>query len=335
MIARSTLWILIAMLAHPQGARRAPVVMMPVPDAAWWLVRKAGAQAGAGDPIAVKRAASVAHQSGELRVSAVVGGERAESLLVAGANRLLLGTSPFLGTSPGDRDAYLARACWFNGQGVPVRRILLLESRLTEPSVEVAKSLLAAQRDFDLADAAALEKHGQAHGASIDRELQVGQAHYSVVVVAPSDAWPEASLDILQDFIVGGGKVVFLGRQPLSIQRLLLRTGVVRVSDSPEDIERGLNFAISRDFHVSEVTGGSEVLDAPLPNIRYQHRQDARRHYFYVANLDPEHAVTVRLGMVVSGAIEEWDLVTGRITPLRMPVKEIPAGGSVAMVVVK
>jgi hypothetical protein len=320
---RSTLWILIALLAHAQGRHAPP--MMPVPDAAWRPMTKAGPQGGASDEIAVTRAASAAHQSGELRVVGVVGGERPEALLAAGANQLVFPQ----GLKAGEKEDYLARSSWFNGQGVPVRGILLLESRLTAPSVEVAKSLLAAQRDFDMADAAALEKHGQ----SVDRELQIGSARYPVVVVAPSDSWPEASLDILQDFIVSGGKVVFLGRQPLSIQRLLLRTGVVRVSESPEDIERGLNFAAVRDFHVSEVTGGSEVLDAAMPNIRYQHRQAARRHYFYVVNLDLDHAVTVRLGMVAQGAIEEWDLWTGRITPLRVPVKEIPPRGSVAIVV--
>ena len=322
---RSTLWTLIALLAPPQG-RRGPA-MMPVPDAAWRPVTKAGAQSGPSDAIAVKRASSMAHQSGESRVPAIIGGDPPEALLAAGANQLIFP----LGLKPGAKDDYLTRSSWFNGQGVAVRSILLLESRLAAPSVEVAKALLASQRDFDLADAATLEKHGQ----TLESELQIGQARYPVLVVAPSDFWPETSLDILQDFIVGGGKVIFLGRQPLSIQRLLLRSGVVRVSESPEDIERGLNFAGARDFHITEMENGTALIEGPLPKIRYQHRQDARRHYLYVVNRDPDHPVTARMGLGVSNAIEEWDLWTGKIAPLRVPVKEIPAGGSLALVVLK
>ena len=207
-----------------------------------------------------------------------------------------------------------------------MRQVLLLESRLTEPSVAVAQAMLTMQRDFDIAGSATLEKLGQ----TLDNELQLGSAHYRTVLVAPSDAWPEPTLDILQDFIVGGGRVVFLGRQPLAIQRLLLRTGVVRVSESPEDIDRGLNSASNRDVRITRCGGGAAV-----PSIRYQHRVDDRHHYYYLANLDPDNAVTVRLGVGAEGIVEEWDLWTGRVTQLHLSLKEIPAGGAIALVVAK
>ena len=50
---------------------------------------KPGSQSGPGDAIAVKRAASLANQSGTLRILAVIGGERPEALLAAGANQLV------------------------------------------------------------------------------------------------------------------------------------------------------------------------------------------------------------------------------------------------------
>lgn len=158
----------------------------------------------------------------------------------------------------------------------------------------------------------------------------MGEARYRAILISPSDFWPENALDVLLDYITGGGRVVFLGRQPLSIQRLLFRSGVVRVSNAPEDIERGVSYAVGRDFHATLGDTGEAA-----PGILYQHRADARRDYYFVVNTDRENAVSVRLGVSVGGAIEEWDLQTGRVTPLRVLAKEIPAGGSVAIVAVK
>src|SRR5262249_34666660 len=98
--------------------------------------------------------------------------------------------------------------------------------RLKDQTLAVAATLLERQHDFDFAIPEAVQ---QAHP---DRDtLQVGEVRYRAVLMAPSDFWPEEALDVLLDYIKGGGKVVFLGRQPLSIQRLLFRTGVVRVGE--------------------------------------------------------------------------------------------------------
>ena len=112
----------------------------------------------------MKRAASRAHQAGQNRVVGVAGESggvlrldgagdaSAEQLLAWGANQLVFPA----GLPAGQNGNYLARASWFNGQGQPVRDILLLESRLGEPTRAVVDALLTLQRDFDLADAETL-----------------------------------------------------------------------------------------------------------------------------------------------------------------------------------
>jgi hypothetical protein len=329
----SPLAILALLLSFPPPPQTRRV---PVPDNSWQPIAKVTLQEAPADVMAVKRAASLARQAGRNRVAALVGSGNgaasAEELLVWGANQLLFPSGP-----PAGRDArslYLARASWFNGQGKPVRDVLLLESRLAEPTKAVAEALLSLQRDFDLTDSETLSKqpeHPKATPAETPTQIfQLGEAHYGVVAVAPSDFWPENVLDLLLDYINGGGRVVFLGRQPLSIQRLLFRTGVVRVGDAREDIERGIGNAVSSDFRASLVDTSEAA-----PSILYQHRSDAKRDYYFVVNTDREHSVNVRLGMAVGGTIEEWDLSTGRVTPLKAPVKEIAAGGSVALVVAR
>jgi hypothetical protein len=303
---------------------------LPLPDDSWQPSTKPASQDAPADVMAVKRAASLARQAGRNRVAALAGSGNgaasANQLLAWGANQLLLPAVQDLA-----RSLYLTRASWFNGQGRPVRDVLLLESRLPEPTRAVAEALLSLQRDFDLTDAETLSKQPEhAPTESPSQIFQVGEAHYGVVAVAPSDFWPENLLDLLLDYIKGGGRVVFLGRQPLSIQRLLFRTGVVRVGDAREDIERGIGNAVNSDFRAS--LGDT---DDAAPSIRYQHRSDAKRDYYFVVNTDREHSVSVRLGIAVGGSIEEWDLSTGRVTPLRTPVKEISAGGSIALVVVR
>jgi hypothetical protein len=324
MTAPPTLWLLLAMITHSQG-RHAPVKLaMPVPETEWRTV--VAPSISPSTLTEVKRAASAAHIAGEARVHAAAGTLPPEMLLALGANKLLF---PPTARPVGKEDEFLARACWFNGQGRPVRQILLLESRLAEPSVAVMEALLAGQRDFDVVDAARLLDNNSPNSPQLDGEnLQLGEGHYGVILVAPSDAWPEETLDLLQEFITARGKVIFLGRQPLAIQRLLLRTGVVRVGESIEDIDRGLNYAITRDFHVADATSGEA-----MPMIRYQHRTDGRRHFFLIFNADREHAASVRMGIGSIGPMEEWDLSTGLITPLHLPVKEIPARGTLAVVV--
>jgi hypothetical protein len=350
--ARAIIALLLALLLaslfsgplFPQKRRE----VIPVPDASWQPITKPAGRSSPSDVMAVKRSASSAHQSGQNRVTALLGsGSGAaspEQVLAWGANQLVLPAGLPAGLSGNlARAAYLARASWFNGQGKPVRDILLLESRLEEPTKSVAEALLSLQHDFDLADAETLARQEEAQAGqrrsqqprdtSSETSVEVfpvGQALYRVVVISPSDFWPENVLDLLLDYITGGGRVVFLGRQPLSIQRLLFRSGVVRVGDAPEDIERGVNYAVGRDFHVTLGDTGE-----PAPAILYQHRADAKRHYYFVVNADQERSVSVRLSIAVGGTIEEWDLHTGLVTPLRTPAKEIPAGGSVAIVVVR
>ena len=308
---------LIAAPLSAQKTQRAQII--PVPDASWHPITKPDVES-ASTIVAVKRAGSIAHQSGELRVSAVIGGETPEMLLAAGANQLIFAG----GAKPGDKEDFLARACWFNGQGDPVRQILLVESRLVPESAAVAETLLALQRDYDLVDAGALT----ARGRIADRKIQVGAAGYEALLLAPSDRWPEEMLDVVEQYIDAGGRVLFLGRQPLSIQRLLLRTGVVRVSEAPEDIERGLNYAVGSDFHASDSHTGAD-----LPMVRYQHRSDGARDYFLIVNLDREHAAPARFSIGGHGSIQEWDLWTGVVSTMRLPMKEIPPAGVLAVVV--
>lgn len=272
--------------------------------------------------MSVKRAASVAHQSGEARVTAIIGGTTPETLLAWGANQLIYPA----GLTAGERETYLTRSSWFNGQGTPVRNVLLLESRLKSESLAVAQHLLTLSHDFDLADADTLIQKAR-QGA--EGQIRVGEAQYRAVLVAPSDFWPEDALDILLNYIKDAGRVIFLGRQPLSIQRLLFRTGVVRVSEAQEDIERGLSYAVVQDFHATRVDSTEAVA-----GILYQHRTDARRHYYFVVNA-ADHEVSVRLSFGGHGTIEEWDLWTGQIKPLATANATIPAGGSVAIVVGK
>ncbi|GEM_PF-4467892 len=310
--------------------RKNKPVMMPVPDASWAPILPPSNMIAAWELMDVKREASLAHQTGQNRVGAVVRDNSSmEDLLSWGANGLAFSKA----LPNGVTKEQVARACWFLGQGQPVRDVLLLESRLAAETRTAVDALLALDRDFDLASPEtfaklpmALNRSGEAQAGS----FSLGSATYHVMAVAPSDFWSEEILDTLLEYINAGGRVVFVGRQPLTIQRLLFRTGVVRVGDLPDDIARGLSYASQSDFHAELVESGERAA-----SIRYQHRRDDKRDYFYVLNSDRQHAVNVRLGFAASGSVEEWDLATGIVTPTKLLQREIPAGGTVALVVTK
>src|SRR5580658_528337 len=73
----------------PQKRKEKPVII-PVPDAAWQPITRTAAPADPMDVLAVKRAASLAHQTGHNRVMGVAASASAEQLLAWGANQLVV-----------------------------------------------------------------------------------------------------------------------------------------------------------------------------------------------------------------------------------------------------
>ncbi len=317
------------------------------------------------DPLTLKQASSVAHQFGRQRVLTEIYGVSGHSASFAdlkwiadfhfalGVNFLVPHLTLYSMTGDRKRDYpptfsdhqpywgdlkylndYLARAAWFVSQGKPVKDILLLSAlgsawaeypdpKIDEKYIGVLRNLLGLHQDFDIGDELILARHGDAGNG----RLRVGSGgNYSMVIVPPAYRWEESTLDLLDTMITTGGRVLFIGQQPLSIQRLLLRTGVARVGEEKEDLARALSLLGSRDLSIT--TEGREN-----PEIYYQQRVDGTRHLYFVANTDRERGYRVSIHSNVHGGTEEWNLATGQVRPIQSLIRDIPPAGSLAFVI--
>ncbi len=237
---------------------------------------------------------------------------------------------------------YLARAAYFTSSGRPHKEILLLHplgsawsefspgppqepvAQIDQKFAATIQALLGMHRDFDLGDEVLLNREGKV----ADGVLHAGTAgRYHVVVVPPAYRWNEETINMLMDFIRGGGRVIFRGRQPLSIQPLLLRTGVVRIGEEPDDLDRALDLAHPRDVSIT----GPDSRQAT--DIYYQHQTDGARHLYFLANTNREKALNISIGATPAGSYEEWDLGTGAVRPMKTLRREIPPAGSLAFVI--
>jgi hypothetical protein len=317
------------------------------------------------DPLTLKQASSVAHQFGRPRVLTEIYGVSGHSAsfedlkwiadfhFALGVNFLVPHLTLYSMTGDRKRDYpptfsdhqpywsdlkylndYLARAAWFVTQGRPVKDTLLLSAlgsawaeypdpKIDEKYTGLLRNLLELHLDFDIGDELILARHGRPGRG----RLQVGPGgSYSMVVVPPAYRWEESTLDLLEEMITSGGRVLFIGQQPLSIQRLLLRTGVARVGEEKQDLARAFSLLGSRDLSIT--TEGREN-----PDVFFQQRAEGTRHFYFVANTNRERGYRVNIHSNIQGGVEEWDLATGEVRPLTSLARVIPRAGSFAFVV--
>jgi len=250
-------------------------------------------------------------------------------------------------------EEYYARACFFSAIGKPVREVLLLHNISTawgdvpdyatrrrhgEHLLKVAEDLLALHYDFDLGDEIILSRHASVKG----RRLSVGKAAYNVVVVPESISIFRSTAELLRQFLAAGGKVIAMRRRPTRIEgelspeldALFAHKNVILISPARAELEDALRVALPR--HVSITAGaGREV--AP---VIYQERSHQGRSYFLLANRDREAGYHLRLELPGEGAVEQWDLETGKIAPHAAHLAEgktvteveLPPTGSAALV---
>lgn len=235
---------------------------------------------------------------------------------------------------------YQARLCYALRQGHPVRDILLIHpltgawcefnplsagtfglGQANQRWHETMGHLLALHRDFDLGDELLMAQHAKVDGT----DLQLGRARYSVVIVPPAANIESTTLDILEEFVARGGKLLFLHPVPALVDGLdstrpgKLASGetVHRAGLSRRELREALDALLPRRVSVAHPESGEEA-----SAVLCQQRELADGFLFFLANTDRECGHSIRLRVPCAGAWERWDPEKGR-------VEEIPsAAGS-------
>ncbi len=236
---------------------------------------------------------------------------------------------------------YFARLGYALGEGTPVCDLLVLHpvgsgyvhfnpgqrvgppqddsqmAALDEDFMRLTQGLMQLHRDFDYGDEEILERHGRAEKG----KLRVGQMAYKVVVVPPSLTWREPTVRLLEEFVAGGGKVIFVepvpklvdGVKNKGLKGLLKEKGVQVVMNHAGVLERALARVHTRDCSLR--AGGREA-----PGLLYQHRLVDGCDVYFITNTNREDTVGVQARLKGQGPVTLYDAFTN--TQYRLPAEQ-------------
>ncbi|HUT73544.1 MAG TPA: glycosyl hydrolase [Armatimonadota bacterium] len=186
--------------------------------------------------------------------------------------------------------------------------------------------LLQIHRDYDYGDESIIERHGGVEGDS----LRVGSARYRVVIVPPSVSLRTRVLDLLLRFAQAGGRIICVEPLPALEQGVAsgrpaeqLRRVATIIQLDRDELRLALEGMVEPEIvvleHDSAVERALHALgrhEEDAHTIFYQQREVGERQLFFLANTDNHREVHAEVRLRGRGLLEEWDLRTGRVTPL-------------------
>lgn len=170
-------------------------------------------------------------------------------------------------------------------------------------------TLMQHQRDFHLGDEMLMEKESgcrrQEAGGPV---LQVGKMEYRLVIVPPGVTLTSNTARLLREFAAAGGPVLALEPLPYLIDGrpteeavLPETTRIVTLDTLPDVLDELLPFD-------TRVPG--------FPSVWVHHRRVGEADVYFLANTDPDRGGVANVQLRGTGHLEEWDTVTGNISPL-------------------
>lgn len=174
------------------------------------------------------------------------------------------------------------------------------------------QSLLAAHYDFDLGDETILSETGGVEGGC----FRVNRARYRAVIVPPVRTLLRSTAELLLRFLDAGGLVLAVAPLPAEIEgrpdglaRRLAAHPLLTALPCADRVIPTLETRLPRRVDIREATG------APAPRLLYMLRDLGNRKALFVVNTDREHPCDAVIELDFSGKPEEWDPLTGAVSP--------------------
>ncbi|HUU43746.1 MAG TPA: glycosyl hydrolase, partial [Planctomycetota bacterium] len=221
---------------------------------------------------------------------------------------------------------YFARLAACLTEGRPVRDILLVHpiasawceydnerpegpTRWNRRFEATMRTLLAQHRDFDLGDEMILADYADVKSG----RLRVRKSSYPVVVLPPMLTMSTSTAELLERFLKSGGKVVALEPTATLVDALRTRrlakiwkhrnTTVVAGSAA---LGEALDDTLAPTVRI-RTTHGQE-----LEPVLYQLRRAGKKRILFMCNTDRDVAHDAEIVLAETGAVEEWDPLTGK-----------------------
>jgi hypothetical protein len=221
---------------------------------------------------------------------------------------------------------YFARLSLILSEGDVIRDILLIHpiesawmifngSNMEEVATigkelqDIADTLLAIHRDFDLGDESIIENYGRV----LEDEFAVNEARYKLVILPPMMTIRSNTVRLLKEFLNSGGKIISIKPYPNMIEAReedlseLFTHPNVFILDDKSKLGDTIDRLLSPRIRIQE-TPGEEA-----PSFIYMERMIDNRDVFFIVNTDRENPHTVDISISNIGRLEEWDALTGNI----------------------
>lgn len=257
----------------------------------------------------------------------------------------------------------IAREIFLLTQGKPVTDILLLHpitsawvlhnpwdssevQSLHQDFVELSSLLLSLHRDYDYGDELLIAKYAKVE----KNKILLGQQTYSLLLLPPIVNLCSSTVNLIEEFLKQGGKVVAVFQEGKPIVRFvsgeenaqakaisaLLAEKATLVPLEENRLDHALFTTMLPRVQIKDEEG------AHASSILYQERElEGGKRLFFFVNTDQEREIPTTVALMATGTVEEWDPDTGQITEI--PSREIrgistfnlsfsPAGSKVIIV---
>jgi len=236
---------------------------------------------------------------------------------------------------------YFARASYICSQGKFQTEILVLHPigsawatfdpssdkpdpelwRYNEELIKLQDILLGLHRDFDYGDEIIISRHGRVEGD----EFVVNKGRYKILIVPPSLTWSKQTVSLLERFLEGGGKVVFVGETPSLIdgepaeekwRKILSHPNVLKIENEEKAIAETLDKILEKSVSVTD-ENGREISD-----ILVHHRAEGSCHIYFLANTSRTETYNAIIRFSQKGEITEWNLFNGEVSKVEAAAQE-------------
>jgi hypothetical protein len=187
------------------------------------------------------------------------------------------------------------------GVYVPTMSIWMGDTRGNATMLEVAAELLANQRDFDFVDEQSLSKMMKLDNGAFTNDS--GQT-YRAIVIPGASVISKASLDRLQAFAKGGGKVIVLGGDPSLV-----------VDKSFLDAKPAGDFSFAiHDKLIESLPPADVSLTPAAPAVKVMHRKWRDADVYFAFN-ESDQPQTLTATLAGRGTAQVWNAWDASIKP--------------------
>ena len=175
--------------------------------------------------------------------------------------------------------------------------------------ITLSNNLLKIQKSYDYGDESLLEKYGKV----VKNILTIGEMSYKVVILPSIKTLRKSTVELLNQFIDEGGKVISIGMLPTMIDGIAdkkinsLNEKVIKISNDQNVLKSTLDNIISSMIQLNSLN------DLSTETIWIHHRSLDNGKLFFLTNISKENTIEAEIKIKGNGKLENWNLETGKI----------------------